>query len=167
MTLPHGLSAGIAAAMLMFSAAYAGGEAIDLRDCPLDTTVFVDPWAGQTFRVKRVGTDYSYMCPDGLEPPDEMCRGPFGDLVLEGERSDSEDSPGETMYAVYTIIAGVPCCDWYVHKPDEMKFGSGFKWLEAKDVPLLRDQPWLSIDAVNYGSDFGNPLFAVSCTLRR
>jgi hypothetical protein len=159
--LPAGL------VVLLASVSHAADGTIDLRDCPLDTTVFVDPWAGQTFKVKRVGTDYTYMCEEGFKPPDAMCRGPFGDLVLEGERSYSEDSPGETMYATYSIIAGVPCCDWYVHTPAEMKFGGDFKWLNPKDVPLLREQAWLSIDAVNFGSDFGNPLFAVSCTLRK
>ena len=153
-------------ALLVTSVSQAGQQ-IDLRDCPLDTTVFVDPWAGQMFKVKRVGTAYTYMCPDGFEPPSAMCRGPFGDLVLEGERSDSEDSPSETMYATYSIIAGVPCCDWFVTRPEEMKFAGDFKWLEPKDVPLLKEQPWLSIDAINFGSDFGNPLYAVACKLRQ
>jgi hypothetical protein len=165
MRFRNSLSAGIV--LCLASVSNAADGTIDLRDCPLDTVVFIDPWAGQIFKVKRVGTDYSYICEDGFKPPSEMCRGPFGDLVLEGERSYSEDSPGETMYATWSVIAGVPCCDWYVHKPEEMKFVGGFKWLEPKDVPLLREQPWLSIDSVNFGSDFGNPLFAVSCTMRK
>jgi len=153
--------------MLFASVSQAAETMIDIRDCPLDTTVFVDPWAGKTFQVKRVGTDYTYLCADETKPPDDSCRGPFGELVLEGELSEYEGQPSETMYATWTVIAGVPCCDWYVHKPEEMKFGGGFQWLEPKDVPLLRGQGWLSIDAVNYGSDFGNPLYAASCTLRQ
>lgn len=163
----RGCFAGSAAVLLMASMADAAGQRIDLRDCPLDTVVFVDPWAGGTFKVKRVGTDYSYLCEDETKPPDDTCRGPYGDLVLEGEYSDSEDAPGQTLYARYNVIPAVPCCDWNVHKPEEMQFGVGFKWLAGKDVPLLKQQPWLSIDSVNFGSDFGNPLYAVSCTLSK
>lgn len=159
--------AAFASVLLMASIGHAEERSIDIRDCPLDTIVFADPWAGQTFKVTRVGTAYSYMCADGFQPPSEMCRGPLGDLVLEGELSDSAEAKSETMFATYTVIAGVPCCDWSVSKPEEMKFADGFKWLEPKDVPLLREQPWLSIEAVNYGSDFGNPLYAASCTLRQ
>jgi hypothetical protein len=140
---------------------------VDIRECPLDTTVFVDPWAGGKFVVSRVGTDHHYLCDEGVEWPHDSCRGPFGDLVLEGELfGDEEGAIGERMYATYSVIAGAPCCDWYVTSPAEMKFSATFSWLEPGDVPLLRSQPFLAIESVNFGSDFGNPLYAASCTLR-
>jgi hypothetical protein len=140
---------------------------IDIRECPLDTLVFIDPWAGGKFVVSRVGTDHEYLCAEGAEWPHDSCRGPFGDLVLEGELfGDEEGAVGEKMYATYSVIAGSPCCDWYVNPPAEMKFSGTFAWLEPSDVPLLGSQPFLSIESVNFGSDFGNPLYAASCTLR-
>ena len=72
-------------AALACSTGAAGAGVIDIRDCPLDTLVFVDPWAGGSFTVKRVGTNYSWLCQEGFQPPDAMCQGPYGDLVLEGE----------------------------------------------------------------------------------
>lgn len=144
----------------------AGAQAIDIRDCPLDTTVFVDQWTGGSFAVKRVGTNYNWMCQEGYLPPDEMCQGPFGDLVLEGEhRSDANTAP-EQKTAIYTIIKGVPCCDWNVQAGGSPVIGNeNFKWLEAGKAPLLRDLPFLSIES-EYGEDFGNPYFAVACALR-
>lgn len=153
-------------AALLASISHAADKQIDIRDCPLDTMVFLDPWAEQVFKVKRVGTDYSFSCEDETKPPDDSCRGPYGDLVLEGEWSDWKGPPGETMYATYRVIDGVPCCDWHVTKQQETKFGPGFKWLEPKDVPLLKTQPFLSIES-GYDTDFGNPLYVVSCTLRQ
>ena len=52
----------------------AQAQTIDIRDCPLDTVVFVDPWAGGSFQVKRVGTKYNWLCEEGFAPPDEIRR---------------------------------------------------------------------------------------------
>jgi hypothetical protein len=54
-----------------------------------------------------------------------------------------------------------------VAKSTEVKLAAGFKWRDAKDVPLLKEQAWLSIEASSFGSDFGNPLYAVSCKLHQ
>lgn len=156
------------ATILFASTTLAGVEAetIDVRDCPLDTVVFADPWAGGSFAVKRVGTNYNWLCEEGFEPPDEMCQGPFGDLVLEGEyRSDANAAP-EQKTAIYTVIKGVPCCDWSVEDGRSPLTGNeGFKWLGAAEAPKLRDQPFLSIES-EYAEDFGNPYFAAACMLR-
>lgn len=93
-------------------AATATAQPIDIRDCPLDTVVFIDPWAGGSFVVRKVGADHSWLCEEGFEPPDAMCSGPFGHLVLEGEHRRYEWSEPERMTATYTVIKGVPCCDW-------------------------------------------------------
>ncbi len=56
---------------IAFVTAASAGEMLDMRKCPLDTVVFLDPWAGETFAVKRVGTNYVYRCEGGLKktPP--------------------------------------------------------------------------------------------------
>ena len=153
-------------AATMLAEQSAGAQTIDIRDCPLDTIVFADPWAGGSFAVQRVGTNYRWLCEEGFEPPDEMCQGPYGDLVLEGEhRSDGNGAP-EQKTAIYTIIKGSPCCDWSVESGSSQVVKSeNFKWVEAGKAPLLREMPFLSIES-EYGEDFGNPYFAASCTLR-
>lgn len=139
---------------------------IDIRDCPLDTVVFVDPWAGGEFAVRRVGTDYLWQCPDGAEPPDVNCMGPYGDLVLEGMYRQYESSEPELMSAVWSVIKGVPCCGWSVQPGEVSAVGNdNFKWLTPADVPKLRDMQWLSIES-NEGMAFGNPVYAASCTAR-
>lgn len=155
-----------AAVLAMLGATAAHAQTIDIRDCPLDTVVFVDPWAGGSFVVQKVGTDYSWLCEDGFEPPDAMCSGPFGYLVLEGQYRRDERAEPEQMTAVYTVIKGVPCCDWNVEPGRSSVTGNeDFKWLGASEAPLLREMPFLSIET-QYGTDFGNPYYAASCTTR-
>ena len=138
---------------------------IDIRDCPLDTLVFVDPWAGGSFTVKRVGTNYSWLCQEGFQPPDAMCQGPYGDLVLEDEYRSIANADPEPKTAVYSIIKGVPCCDWNVANGGSAAVGENLTWLEQGKAPLLKELPFLSIES-QYGEGFGNPFFAASCTLR-
>ena len=139
---------------------------IDIRDCPLDTVVFVDPWAGGEFTVKRVGTDYLWQCPEGVEPPDVNCMGPYGDLVLEGmHRKDSYAEP-ELMSAIWSVIKGVPCCGWTAEPGTVVRNGHGnFKWLTPAEVPKLGAMEWLSIDPGDLAV-FGNPVYAVACETR-
>jgi len=142
----------------------ASSATIDIRDCPLDTLVFVDPWvAGSYFAVSRVGANQSWLCEEGVQPPDESCRGPYGDLVLEGSYRQYESSQPETMSAVWSVIDGVPCCDWNVEK-GTVDGADGFKWFGKEDAPLLEDMPWLTIES-DHGEDFGNPLVAATCEL--
>lgn len=157
--------AAMAFATAMSAMPSAQAQTIDVRDCPLDTVVFVDPWAGGSFEVKRVGTNYNWLCEEGFAPPDEMCQGPYGDLVLEGEHRGDADAEPEHKTAIYSIIKGVPCCDWSVEdgRPD-LTENEGFKWLDAGDMPKLRDQPFLSIES-EYAEDFGNSYFAAACAL--
>lgn len=144
----------------------ASAATIDIRSCPLDTVVFVDPWAGGEFAVKRVGTDYLWQCPDGVEPPDVNCMGPYGDLVLEGEYRKYSGSQPETMSAIWSVIKGVPCCGWSVVKGTATPNGHGnFRWLTPAETPKLREMQWLSIEPENT-LGFGNPIFAAACERR-
>lgn len=140
---------------------------IDIRDCPLNTLVFVDPWvSGSSFTVIRVGTNRSLLCEDGIEPSADVCQGPYGDMVLEGMFKQYESSESETMSAVWSVIDGVPCCGWNVEKGSAAASAAdGFTWFDPQDTPLLKDMPWLTIES-DYGEDFGNPLVAATCELR-
>jgi hypothetical protein len=155
------------AAVLAVIASPAASATIDIRDCPLDTLVFVDPWVGEsTFTVARVGANREWQCKEGVTPPDDSCRGPYGDLVLEGTYRQYESSEPQTMSAVWSVIDGVPCCDWNVEEGTaSAAAASGFTWFGKDDAPRLKDMPWLSIDSNDY-EDFGNPLFAATCELR-
>ena len=156
----------LAAACLVVATTATASTAIDIRDCPVDTVVFVDPWAGAEFAVRRVGTDYSWQCPDGVEPPDINCMGPYGNLVLEGMYREDENSEAELRSAVWSVIKGVPCCGWSV-QPGEVRTAGreSFKWLAPAEAPKLNEMSWLSIES-DQGLAFGNPVYAASCTTR-
>ena len=154
----------VAVAFTSLTSLVAAAE-IDLRQCPLDTVVFADPWAGATFAVSRVGIDRDYICEEGATPPSDLCRGPVGDLVLEGVLAGDVNDAGASKYAIYTVVLGAPCCDWNVTDPADTVFTDNFRWLTPEEVPPLGDQPFLSVDS-DYGEDFGNPFMAVACTLR-
>jgi hypothetical protein len=112
----------------------------------------------------RVGTRYNWHCEESFQPPDEMCQGPYGDLVLVGEYRSDESVAPEQKTAIYTIIKGVPCGDWNVDDGSSpVAKNEDFKWIEAGKAPLLREMPFLSIES-GYGEDFGNPFFAMACT---
>ncbi len=158
------LAAGLTALCV---ASCASAATIDIRDCPLDTLVFVDPWvAGSEFTVTRVGANREWQCEAGVTPPDDSCRGPYGDLVLEGMFKQYGSSKPEAMSAVWSVIDGVPCCGWNVEKGTaSASTADGFTWFGKADAPLLKDMPWLTIES-DYGEDFGNPLVAATCELR-
>lgn len=160
-------SRSILAITALLAAAPAAATAIDIRDCPLDTVVFVDPWAGGSFSVARVGTKYFYICPEGVDPAtDPGCTNPYGDLILEGTWRDRPDGEPVPRSAVWTVIKAAPCCDWNVEDGASVHVGTeGFVWLTPDRMPRLRDMPFLSIES-EYGNDFGNPLHAASCTVR-
>ncbi len=139
---------------------------IDIRDCPIDTLVFVDPWANGEFAVRRVGTDQTWQCPDGVQPPDVNCMGPYGELVLEGMYRQYRDSKPELTSAIWTVVKGVPCCGWSVQEGEVSAIGrDNFKWLAPGEAPTLRDMPWLSIDSDEMLA-FNNPVFATFCTTK-
>jgi hypothetical protein len=153
----------------VLAATSASAASLDIRDCPLDTLVFVDPWANSTFEVDRVGRSETWSCPDGVKPPDMTCRGPFGDTVLQGTYAEYGGAEQVPMTAVYSVIAAVPCCGWNVAEGRTGDQVENFRWLDATEMPVLRSVPWLSIDSdpmTEHGSDFGNPLYAAACTLR-
>ena len=155
----------VAALAVAASGVGAHAQAIDIRNCPLDTLTFVDPWAGGSFIVKKVGTDYTFICPEGFQPPDEMCSGPYGYLVLQGVHQDSSSASPVQKTAIYSVIKGVPCCDWSVEEGvSSVVAGKDFKWLGPSEVPKLRELPFLSIES-QYAEDFGNPYFAAACRL--
>lgn len=151
----------LVAAGLVIATVAPASTVIDIRDCRLDTVVFVDPWADGEFAVNRVGTDYTWQCPDGVTPPDVNCMGPYGDLVLEGMYRQYQSSEPELMSAVWTVIKGVPCCGWSVQS-GEVIGRESFKWLSASDVPTLRHMRWLSIESGEQLA-FDNPVYAASC----
>jgi hypothetical protein len=158
----------------LISASAGAGEVIDVRDCPLDTVTFIDPWAEGEFAVTRVGTSYEYSCESGYaEQPiaGEECRGPFGDLVLEGRLREYEGSPAQMAFAIWTVIEGSPCCGWSVM--DEASGQSltqqqNFTWLDDDSIPILRDLRFADISFRDYAegqSLFGNPKVAMKCEL--
>ncbi len=155
---------GLAAAALLASLSSVSAATLDIRDCPLDTLVFVDPWADSVFEVTRVGRSERWQCPDGVRPPHHSCRGPYGDTVLQGMFAEYGSTTKVPMTATYSVVPGVPCCDWTVAEGATGGAGANFRWFAAGEAPLLRSQPWLSIDSDD-GEDFGNPLFAAACTL--
>lgn len=136
---------------------------IDIRDCPLDTLVFVDPSAGGSFAVQKVGTDYTWLCEDGFSPPDPLCSGPFGFLVLEGQHRSTPEAPPELKTAIYSVIRAAPCCDWGVEDGRSAVTGNeGFTWLAAGEAPFLRDMSFMSIES-EHATDFGSPYYASMC----
>ena len=157
------------------SAASDRGRSIDMRKCPLDTITFVDPWAGSTFEVTKVGADYTYDCPSGMKPSPpatEERKGPFGDLILEG--TYTEDAGKQTMFAIYKSIEGSPCCGWSSLNGKEDSILSGrknFKWFSQKDMPRLGEFQFASIDPDQATPDadakqlINNPLIAMKCRL--
>lgn len=143
----------------------AQAKTIDIRDCSLEGLTFVDPWAGGSFTVRKVGTAYAYNCPEGVVVPNDECRGPYGDLVLEGDyRENSNDGP-VTKSAIWSVIPAVPCCGWNVLQGAYLPSEKGFAWLTGSAVPKLADMSFLSIESES-GEDFGNPLMAASCEIR-
>jgi hypothetical protein len=157
-----GALAGLSA--LMSTQSFAAS--IDIRDCLLENTTFVDWLDAISFSVKRVGTAYSHLCDDGKEPPDPSCEGPYGELVVEGELRTGRSAEPETLYAIWAVYKSVPCCGWRLSRPGENDPQSwdGFTWLAAGTGPKLRDQAFYTI-----GSDekpvFDRVMFAVSCEI--
>jgi hypothetical protein len=144
-----------------------GSEVIDIRECPLDTLTFVDPWAGGTFAVRQVGTAYKYICDGGIvdEPrEEETCSGPYGDLVLYGDLVEGSGSEAEPILAIWYVLKALPCCGWAIKRanPETME---GIKWLLPDEVPLLGEQGWLSIHPDDTDRILGNPKFAAKCTV--
>jgi hypothetical protein len=124
--------------------------------------------------VTRVGTSYTYSCESGYveQPiPGEECRGPFGDMVLEGRLRKYEDEPTQTVFAIWTVIDGAPCCGWSAR--DEASGQSltqqqNFTWLGEENILTLRDLRFADIYFREYGegqSLLGNPKVAMKCEL--
>jgi hypothetical protein len=140
-------------------------ETIDIRNCPLDTTVFIDPWAGGSFSIKRVGEHWIYLCASGIteNPPDaENCSGPFGKFVLVGDLKRSEGASAEEIIAVYHIDDAAPCCGWNVYQDGSQAF-ENVVWLDPEEIPLLGDLPFAVIEPEK-SAIFGNPKIAMVCT---
>tara|TARA_R110002167_G_scaffold82073_10_gene224187 strand:- start:317 stop:895 length:579 start_codon:yes stop_codon:yes gene_type:complete len=142
---------------------------IDIRDCPLDTTTFVDPWSKGTFSVSRVGTRYEYNC-NGVSTKEEIrgeiCHGPFGDLILVGELKKYGDSGTETAAAVWSVIWGSPCCHWHNEQISAISF-EGVTWLSRDETPTIGELPFASIESSEDDTiEFGNEKLAATCKLR-
>lgn len=110
----------------------------DIRDCPLDQLLFIDPWGGAEFTVDRVAGGFQRYCYDAergeIVPTSELgedCR-LLGDLHLIGTASNAADQ----MVATYSVIWGAPCCGW--------SFAS-FADVETQDLVLLHADEMLSI----------------------
>lgn len=152
---------------------HSDARSFDMRTCPLDAVTFTDPWAGESFEVAKVGTNYQYDCPSGMKPSppaNEECRGPYGDLILEG--TYTRDTEKQTAYAIYTTIPGVPCCGWSTtNKKEDLVRATqkNFHWFSSKDMPQLGKYPFASINPEEAAPDweikqfFSNPLIALKC----
>lgn len=157
--------------LLLFSiASMASGRDIDIRDCPLDTVTFVDPWAGGTFTVSEVGTRHEYLCNGTYTKEaraDETCRGPFGDLILVGDLRAYEDSEPIPAAAIWSVVRAAPCCGWRIEAADGLN-SEGVKWLGQREVPTLRELPFASVEGSSADTvDFGNEKHATACTLNQ
>lgn len=155
----------------------AQGRIFDMRQCPLDTITFVDPWAGGDFAVTEVGTNYSYLCRSGWQPhapAGEECSGPYGELILKGTLRQYAGSESQTAFAVWNVIKGAPCCWWEAFPADaeqSLSSGENFEWLEKGNMPTLGEFGFASIDGDStsneaFSSLFGNPMMAMLCELR-
>jgi hypothetical protein len=168
--------------LVVLPAANAGertqARTVDIRECPLDTITFVDPWAGGTFEVRKVGADYHYACSSGIKlspSATEDCKGPLGDLIVEGEyRPYGDDTERQTVFAIYTTINGSPCCGWSSVSGTEASVLSGrknFKWFSAKNMPTLGHERFASIDPgesaplADAKHVISNPLIALKCSV--
>lgn len=162
-------------AVLAFAAAVcaysAHGETIDIRNCPLNATVFVNPLGGDRFVVKKVGTDYLYQCDRGEESKPvfgETCLGPYGGFILLGDfvsGSRPHDDPVSTIAVLYTLPA-LPCCGWYTRTATPENLAK-IEWLGPDDMPLVRDKNLVVIepDTEDDENAFDSTLYAVACIL--
>ncbi len=126
----------------------AGAATIDLRECPLDRVTFIDPWAGGSFTVDRVGIDHVYRCGDDYvdEPVEGMACAQYGRTALEGDLLPrGDDTEPSRVLAVWYVEAANPCCGWSLAWPTASETAQ-YRWLEGDDVPLLGDMPFASID---------------------
>lgn len=114
--------------------------------CPADRVVFRDRTKGMVFGVERVAISHRYLCDgkavEASQPPQGRdCRGPFGDTIYEGFLN------GAKVYAVYTVIAGAPCCSWDSYSADSSLAKKRFTWLHASQMPMVRlGSKWLTIE---------------------
>ena len=148
----------ILAALAVGSTIPSVGFGADMRDCKLDALTFFDPWVGRgQFTVERVGETLSFWCVDGdgigaktKKPTDAAnCRGPFGDLLLEGS---FDRSPNE-MTVIWSVIAGVPCCGWEAYPTSQVpaRHLSDVEWFPKGTAPALGSLPSVLIEAGEYG----------------
>ena len=77
---------------------------------PIYRTTYQDGATGREFVAKRVAVQYARKCSDRTAASDvprrdlSDCRGPISQQVVEGTLD------GRTIYAVFTLIEGSPCC---------------------------------------------------------
>lgn len=132
----------LAATLALALAVPAMAGTVDMRDCRLDTVTFIDAVIGGAFTVERVGRNVNYLCKDGARTEigaDDICAGPFGDLVLAGKLSEPGETP-RSIFAVWRMEKAAPCCGWRIL---EEQAGSklaalrGFRWLDGARAPRL------------------------------
>lgn len=131
-------------------------SAFDMRECRLDSITFVDPWSNATFKPDRVGLDVHYSCgsnEESVRSPDslENCRGPYGDVFLQG--TFHENGQASQFLAVYSYHKGTaPCCGWSVFASGEnIELENRATWLSSGSAPRLGEWPFASI-ANTWGS---------------
>lgn len=126
----------------------------DLRDCPVGLLVFVDPWAGDEFQVKRVATNYTYRCDNAgfvNSPVDGDICSRYGSLILFGTVTNSRpyQQKNEDMIAVWNVMPAAPCCGWDWLSPDTSEakqYLRGIKWQDVRKTELLGKLPFASIE---------------------
>lgn len=136
----------LALVLALCIAPHRAAVAFDMRECGIDALTFVHPWSKGEFHSLRVGLDVYYLCgPEAAQtdvPSDpSVCRGPYGNLVLEGRLE--ENGSAEEFTAIYSFLESAsPCCGWSVYgvaEAPEISFDT--IWLAKGTAPLLREWP--------------------------
>ncbi|SEE46804.1 hypothetical protein SAMN05444161_5859 [Rhizobiales bacterium GAS191] len=134
-------------ALAMLVALTLATDAASASECPLDQIVFRDGKAKREFAAERVALDISYACGSRIvrstrERPDlKECRGPYGDTIIEGFLE------GQKVYAIYTVIAGSPCCSWESYTGSNTAVPKKVReWLPSGEGPKVQiGSAWYTI----------------------
>ena len=124
-------------------------SAWDIRDCPLSSLTFVDPWGGARFEVAQAAQSVFYLC-DGMrevvatEQP-EGCAGPYGEVLLAGRLTDPVHGKRQ-LIARYTQFPAALCCLWnYQPQAGTVPYTAEAAWYSHGQGPTLRQWPFAAI----------------------
>ena len=139
----------IVSAALVVGTIPSAGFGADIRDCRLDALTFFNfdenSYVVEQFKVEKVGETWSYWCDasEGIsvktDNPIEnaYCRGPFGDLLLEG----NFDGTPNKMTVIWSVIPALPCCGWSAYPTSQIHMSTGLlsdvEWFPKGTAPTL------------------------------